>query len=117
MDGERAVGELNRENFQGSHLLQQFMFTHQLRELEGCRTTPSTNAPQRRCDRGERDRRSKGGVWGGCQVITPITCQGSVTVSHICPPCLSSDRRGGDPDLPTVSTDCGHYRECVLQVI
>lgn len=92
------------------------MFMRQLRGLEGCRTTPHTNAPQRRRDRGERGKRSEGGAWGGCQVITAITRQGSVTVSHICPPLLSGDRRGGDPDLP-VSTDCGHYRDCALQVI
>lgn len=49
-------------------------------------------------------------------MITAITRQGAVTVSHICPPRLSGDRRGGDPDLP-VSTDYGHYRECALQVI
>lgn len=57
----------------------------------------------------------RGGAWG-CQVITAITRQGSVTVGLVCPPRLSADRRGGDPDLP-VSTDCSHYRECVLQVI
>lgn len=112
--GEGAVGELNRENSQGARLLQPFMFTGQLRGLEGCRTTPRTNAPQRHCDQGARQTRQGRGV--GCQVITAITRQGSVTVSHICPPRLSGDRRGGDPDLP-VSTDYGHYRECALQVI
>lgn len=62
--GERARGELNRENAQGSRLLQPFLFTHQLRGLEGCRTSLRTNAAQRRCDRGERGRRGGGGARG-----------------------------------------------------
>lgn len=62
--GERAVGELNRENSQGSRLLQPFMFTHQLRGLKGCSTALRANAAQRRCDRGERRRRGGGGAWG-----------------------------------------------------
>lgn len=75
------------------------------------------DVPQHHCDPGEPGRRECR-VWGawGCQVITAIIRQGSVIVSHICPPHFSGDRRGGDPDLP-VSTDCSHYRECGLQVI
>lgn len=118
--GSQVVGEGAVGDSEGSCFPQPFIYR---RRLEGCGTTPCTNAPQRRCVAivgwGERQTR-----WGrgmgvvGCQVITAITRQGSVTISHICPPhpYLSGDRRGGDPDLP-VPTDCGHYRERALQPI
>lgn len=93
------------------------------RRLKGCGTTPCTNAPQRRCVAivgwGERQTR-----WGrgmgvvGCQVITAITRQGSVTVSHICPPTPISAVTGEGvtqtcPFLPTAviteSARCNRY--------
>lgn len=53
--------------------------------------------PRRRAnEQGEQGRCEWG---GGRQVIRAITRQGSVTVIHICPLHLYTDRRGVDPDL------------------